>query len=100
MILAGAAAVAGLIVVDPWLRLGLLELGALLTLALVWQSAKTQSAKLTYLAVVLISAVSLVSSDLLLEHAVNRIGRARYYDQYLRQAGSRSALLLAARNGR
>jgi multicomponent Na+:H+ antiporter subunit A len=67
MILAGAAAVAGLIVVDPWLRLGLLELGTLLTVALVWQSAKTQSAKLTYLAVVLISAVSLVSSDLLLE---------------------------------
>ena len=67
MILAGTAAVAGLIVADPWLRLGLLELGALLTVALVWQSARTQAAKLTYLAVVLISAVSLVSSDLLME---------------------------------
>ena len=32
-----------------------------------WQSARTQAAKLTYLVVVLISAVSLVSSDLLLE---------------------------------
>ncbi|MGD0293752.1 MAG: proton-conducting transporter membrane subunit [Terracidiphilus sp.] len=67
MILAGTAAVAGLIVPDPWLRLGLLELGALLTVALVWQSARTRAAKLTYLAVVLVSAASLVSSDLLLE---------------------------------
>ncbi len=68
MILAGTATVAGLMVPDQWMRLGLLELGALLTVALVWQSARTQAAKLTYLAVVLISAVSLVSSDLLLEH--------------------------------
>jgi multicomponent Na+:H+ antiporter subunit A len=67
MILAGTATVAGLLSTDPWLRLGLLELGALLTVALVWQSARTQAAKLTYLVVVLISAVSLVSSDLLLE---------------------------------
>jgi multicomponent Na+:H+ antiporter subunit A len=67
MILAGTAAVAGLLAADPWIRLGLLELGALLTVALVWQSARTQSAKLTYLAVVLISALSLLSSDLLLE---------------------------------
>jgi multicomponent Na+:H+ antiporter subunit A len=67
MILAGTAVIAGLIIVDPWMRLGLLELGALLTVALVWQSARTQVAKLTYLVVVLISAVSLVSSDLLQE---------------------------------
>jgi multicomponent Na+:H+ antiporter subunit A len=67
MILAGTAAVVGLIVPDPWLRLGLLELGSLLTVALVWQSAHTQTAKLTYLAVVLISAVSLISSDVFLE---------------------------------
>jgi multicomponent Na+:H+ antiporter subunit A len=67
MILAGTAAVAGLIVPDPWLRLGLLELGAFLTVALVWQSARTQAAKLTYLAVVVISAVSLVGSDLMME---------------------------------
>ncbi|MGO9318880.1 MAG: proton-conducting transporter membrane subunit [Terracidiphilus sp.] len=67
MILAGTAAIAGLIVADPWLRLGLLELGALLSVALVWQSARNRTAKLTYLAVVVISAVSLVGSDLLLE---------------------------------
>ncbi|MGP8175431.1 MAG: proton-conducting transporter membrane subunit [Terracidiphilus sp.] len=68
MILAGTAAVAGLMVADPWQRLGLLELGALLTVVLVWQSARTFSAKLLYLAVVVLSAASLVSSDLLLQH--------------------------------
>ena len=67
MILAGVAAVAGLTVADPWLRLALLELGALVTIPLVWQSARTRSAKLTYLAVVLISALSLVAGDLLME---------------------------------
>jgi multicomponent Na+:H+ antiporter subunit D len=67
MILAGTAVVAGLIVPNPWLRLGLLELGAFLTVALVWQSARTQAAKLTYFAVILISAASLISSDLLME---------------------------------
>jgi multicomponent Na+:H+ antiporter subunit A len=67
MTLAGAATIAGLIVPDPLLRLGLLELGALLTVILVWQSARTLSAKLTYLTVVLVSALSLVASDLLLE---------------------------------
>ncbi|MGO9776622.1 MAG: proton-conducting transporter membrane subunit [Terracidiphilus sp.] len=69
MTLAGAATVTGLVVAVPnhWLRLGFLELGAFLTVALVWQSARTQAAKLTYLAVVLISALSLVASGLLLE---------------------------------
>jgi multicomponent Na+:H+ antiporter subunit A len=67
MVLVSAAAIAGLSVSEPWIRLGLLELGALLTIALVWQTARTRSAKLTYLAVVLISALTLVASDLLLE---------------------------------
>jgi multicomponent Na+:H+ antiporter subunit A len=68
MVLAGAAAVAGVVITDPGVRLGLLELGAFTTVALVWQTAKTKSAKLTYLIVVIVSAVSLVSSDLLLDH--------------------------------
>jgi multicomponent Na+:H+ antiporter subunit A len=67
MILTGAATVAGLVVADPWLRLGLLELGALLTIPLVWQCARTKAAKLTYLTVVLLSALSLVASDVLME---------------------------------
>ena len=40
VLLAGAATVAGLAVAQPWLRLGLLELGAALTVALVWQTAR------------------------------------------------------------
>jgi NADH:ubiquinone oxidoreductase subunit 2 (subunit N) len=67
MLLAGGAAVAGLSVDNPGLRLGLLELGALLTVVLVWQTARTQAAKLTYLAVVVLSASSLVAGDLLVE---------------------------------
>jgi formate hydrogenlyase subunit 3/multisubunit Na+/H+ antiporter MnhD subunit len=67
MILTGAATIAGLIAPDPWLRLGLLESGALLTVVLVWQTARTLSTKLTYLTVVLVSAFSLVASDLMLE---------------------------------
>jgi hypothetical protein len=73
MILISSATVAGLVVADHWLRLGLLEMGALLTVALVWQSARTLTAKLTYLAVILISALSLVSSDLLM------IGQGHFY---------------------
>jgi multicomponent Na+:H+ antiporter subunit A len=61
------ATIAGLLVADPWLRVGCLELGALLTIALVWQSARTRSAKLTYLAVVVIAGASSVLSELLLD---------------------------------
>jgi len=67
MILTGVATVAGLAVNGPWTRLGLLELGALLTIPLVGQSARTRTAKLTYVAVVLISALSLISSHMLME---------------------------------
>jgi multicomponent Na+:H+ antiporter subunit A len=67
MVLTGVASIAGLAVAEPWLRLGLLEAGALLTIPLVWQSARTRSAKLTYVAVVVISALTLVASDMLLE---------------------------------
>ena len=64
MVLSGTATVAGLLVPNPHLRFGLLELGALGTIVLVWQSARTFSAKMTYLAVVVLSALSLVASDL------------------------------------
>ena len=66
MFLVAASTIAGLIVVDPRLRVGLLELGALLTILLVAQCAKTHAAKLAYLAVVLISAGSMVASVLLM----------------------------------
>ena len=76
MILAGAATVAGLTVTNPSLRLGLLELGALLTIPLVWQSARSHSAKLTYLTVALLSAASLVASDLLQDQGNTQWARA------------------------
>ncbi|HEV2446446.1 MAG TPA: proton-conducting transporter membrane subunit, partial [Candidatus Sulfopaludibacter sp.] len=63
MVLTGAVTVAGLMVSRPGLRLGLLELGALLTVIQVWQTARTKSARLTYLAVVVLSAVSMAGSE-------------------------------------
>jgi len=67
MILASAAAVAGIVAADPWLRLALLELAAVLTIPLVWQGARTRAARLAYVTVVVISAASLVLSDLLMQ---------------------------------
>ncbi len=64
MLLIGASTVGGLFLTETWLRLGLLELGALLTVVLVWQTARSQAAKITYLAVVLISAASALASEL------------------------------------
>jgi multicomponent Na+:H+ antiporter subunit A len=61
----GLAAVEGLAIGNTGWRLGLLELGALLTVVLVWRTARSQSAKLTYLAAVLVSALSLVGSEML-----------------------------------
>jgi NADH:ubiquinone oxidoreductase subunit 5 (subunit L)/multisubunit Na+/H+ antiporter MnhA subunit len=63
ILLAGSAAVAGLMTSQPRLRLGLLELGALMTVALVWQTARTNAARFTYLAAVVLSAVSMAASE-------------------------------------
>ena len=63
----GVASVSGLIVEHPSLRLVLLESAALLTIALVWAKARTRTTRLAYLAVVLISAASLIGADLLLD---------------------------------
>jgi multicomponent Na+:H+ antiporter subunit A len=67
MTLAVTATITGLFVPDHWLRFGLLEFAAFVTVVLVWQTAKTRAAKLTFLTVVVISAVSIFSSDFLLE---------------------------------
>ena len=71
MILAVAATAAGLTVPDHGLRMGLLEFAAFVTVALVWRNAQTKAAKLTYLTVVLISAISLIASDLLFDFGQN-----------------------------
>lgn len=76
LVATGAAAVAGIIVDNAALRLGLLETAAVLTIPLVWTNAKTRAAKQAYLAVILISAASLISSDLLLERGEAEWARA------------------------
>ncbi len=64
-------------VADPWLRLGLLELGALLTVLLVWHTARTHAAKFTYLAVVAHLRRHRWSQAICSSSAASRIGRAR-----------------------
>jgi len=59
---------AGLASANPWLRMGLLEFAALLTVSRVWMTARTQSAKITYLVVVFISAASTIAANLLQAH--------------------------------
>jgi formate hydrogenlyase subunit 3/multisubunit Na+/H+ antiporter MnhD subunit len=65
MLVAGASAVTGLLMPQPWPRLGLLEFAALLTVVLVWQTARSAGARYAYLAVVLISATSSAGAELL-----------------------------------
>ncbi|HVN92453.1 MAG TPA: proton-conducting transporter membrane subunit [Terracidiphilus sp.] len=68
MILFVAALTAGGIsLANPWLRMGALELAALLTVVLVWQTARSRAAKITYLAVVCISAGSMFAGRLFLQ---------------------------------
>ena len=76
MILASTSAVIGLAVSDSWLRLGLLESGALLTIPLVWMNARMRPAKLAYVAAVIISAVSLALSELMIAHGETDWARA------------------------
>ncbi len=53
-----------------------LKLAALLTVVLVWQTARSHAAKFTYLAVVLISAGSMIASDLLADRGALDWARA------------------------
>ncbi|MDR3725395.1 MAG: proton-conducting transporter membrane subunit [Terracidiphilus sp.] len=57
-------AIAGLLTPNPALRITLLESAAAFTVVRVWMAARTQSAKLTYLAVVAVSALTLILSEL------------------------------------
>jgi len=76
ILLTGALTVDALLVVNPWWRLGLLELAALLTVVLVWRTARSRAARLTYLAVVLISAGSMIASELLADRGAVNWARA------------------------
>ncbi|WP_109488332.1 proton-conducting transporter membrane subunit [Occallatibacter savannae] len=66
MLAVGGLCAGGLAASNPWLRLGLLELAALMTVMRVWFTARSKAAKLTYLAVVLLSAASAIGSELLI----------------------------------
>ena len=67
VLIVGGLSVAGLMVASPWLRLGLLEFAALLTVLRVWLTARSLGAKFAYLAVVVISALTLIGSDFMFE---------------------------------
>ncbi|MDR3793069.1 MAG: proton-conducting transporter membrane subunit [Terracidiphilus sp.] len=57
-------AIAGLLTPNPVLRIALLEAAAALTVVRVWMAARTQSAKIAYLTVVAVSALTLILSEL------------------------------------
>ncbi len=76
MAMAAIAAIVGLTISGTWLRVSFLELGALLTIPLVWQSARSTSAKVAYTLVVVISSATLVMSDVMLERGQGDWARA------------------------
>jgi NADH:ubiquinone oxidoreductase subunit 5 (subunit L)/multisubunit Na+/H+ antiporter MnhA subunit len=67
MLVVGALSAGGLCVSNPWLRLGLLESGALLTVLRVWLTARSKAAKFTYMGVVLLSGASVAASEFLID---------------------------------
>jgi len=66
----------GLLSVDAWLRLGILEAAALLTVVLVWRSARSHAAKVSYLAVVLISAAAMIGGEAFAHSGNSQAARA------------------------
>jgi len=76
ILFAGVFTTIGLLSPFARLRLGLLELAALLTVVLVWQTARTRAAKIAYLTVVLLSAGSTIAGDLLADRGALDAARA------------------------
>jgi formate hydrogenlyase subunit 3/multisubunit Na+/H+ antiporter MnhD subunit len=76
VLIVGGLSVAGLMVANPWVRLGLLEAAAFLTVLRVWLAARSLGAKLAYLSVVVISALTLIGSDLMFENGQLEWARA------------------------
>ena len=74
--LACLAALGGLMVEGAWLRLGLLETAALITVLLVWQSARTNASRLVYASAIVLSAAALVSVEALLHSGAAQWVRA------------------------
>jgi multicomponent Na+:H+ antiporter subunit A len=63
MLFTTALVVDGMFISNPWQRLGNFELAALLTVVLVWQTARSRAARFTYLAAVLLSTFCAVMSE-------------------------------------
>jgi multicomponent Na+:H+ antiporter subunit A len=76
LFLIGGLTVSGLVLPLARVRLGALELATLLTVVLVWQTARTRAAKFVYLTVVLLSAGSMIASDLLADRGALEAARA------------------------
>ena len=76
LFLIGGLTSIGLLIPVAQVRLGALELAALLTVVLVWQTARSRAAKFAYLAVVLLSAGSMIASDLLADRGALEAARA------------------------
>ena len=66
----------GLLVLSASWRLGLLEAGAALTVVLVWHQARSHAARLTYLAVVLLSAGATIAGASLADRGSMETARA------------------------
>jgi multicomponent Na+:H+ antiporter subunit A len=76
LLLIGAITISGLLIPFTRVRLGALELAALLTVVLVWQTARARATKFTYLAVVVLSAGSMIASDLFADRGALEAARA------------------------
>jgi multicomponent K+:H+ antiporter subunit A len=76
LFLIGGLTVGGLVHPLAWARLGLLEFAALLTVILVWETARSRAVKCAYFAVVLLSAGSMIASDLLADRGSLEAARA------------------------
>jgi len=76
ILVAGICSIQGLVVTDPWNRLGFLEAAALVTVALGLEIRTDETRQADLLTVVAISALSLVTSDVLWS-AESPIGRER-----------------------
>ena len=76
ILMVGGLSAAGLAVSHPWARIGLLELAVFFTALRVWLTARTRAAKITYLAVVLISAASTIAGEVLADYGRAEPARA------------------------
>ncbi len=75
-LLIGGLSATGLVAGNQWLRLGMLECAVLLTVVLVWTTARSRAAKFTYLAAALLSAACAVMSDVTANWADPQLSRA------------------------